>query len=582
MLRGDSLEAVGKLANHLPDTVSVVRAIAVDGRMLNEQAVNLVKSHTDRIPVSVAQGDSLTMVYSLHRSTGFMDGEELRVPILEPGLKVAEGGFAILGDTVSCTFRMDPSLGAVTVHAETSGLDVLLREVGTLQRYPYSCNEQLASKLKALLAKKVAMETLGRAFDDDRNIERLLIQLQRHANAQGGWGWWGTAPTVHWITVHVAEALAAAERAGFAVSWQKKALAELAERELRGLLDRLPLSTGSHPLAKRSALDHLLLLKVLEAPVDYRQYYRSVASLPDLTVRDRLRSMEVAIEAGEQAAASLDTLLRLSRKTLMGNRYWGEEPTKSGLQRLGWLPDANDTENTLRAYGLLQALKAPESALREVKYYFFEQRKNDAWQNTYTASRVLEALLPGMLRDNGRFEHVSLRINGRDIAQFPHTDTFDNPVVQVEKTGTFPVFFTAYQEAWLPHPARAAKGFTVHSAFGENADSVAVLKTGTTVELTVTVMLEADADYVLVEVPIPAGCSYESRERNVRWETYRAYEKDRVVICCERLPKGEHRFIVRLAPRFNGRYTLNPAKAGLMYFPAFHGHEAIKQVLQGD
>ncbi len=578
-LRGDSLAAVGKLANHLPDTVSVIRTIAIDGHTPDEQAVSLVKSHTDRIPVSVALGDSLAIAYSLRRSTGFMDGEELRVPIFEPGLKVAEGAFVILGDTVSRTFRMDPSLGGVTVHAETSGLDVLLREVETLQRYPYSCNEQLASKLKALLAKKAAMDALGRPFDDDRKIERLLAQLQRHANAQGGWGWWGTASTVHWITVHVAEALLAAERAGFAVGWQRKSLAELAERELRNLLDRLPLSAGNHPLAKRSALDRLLLLKALGAPVDYRQYHRAIASLPDLAVRDRLRGMELAIAAGERAAASLDTLLSLSRKTLLGNRYWGEEPAESGPQRMGWLPDANDVENTLRAYGLLQALNAPESALREVQHYFFEQRKNSAWQNTYAASRVLEALLPTMLRDNGRFEPVNLRLNGQSIAEFPHTETLAAGDVQVDKTGTFPVFFTAYQEAWLPRPARAAKGFAVRSGFGGRADSVAVLKAGTTVDLTVTVTLEADADYVLVEVPIPAGCSYESKDGNVRWETYREYEKEKVVICCERLPKGEHRFIVKLAPRFGGRYTLNPAKAELMYFPTFHGHETIKQVM---
>lgn len=578
--RGDSLAAVGKLANHLPDTVSVIRTVAVDGETIDEKEVSLAKSHTDQVPVYATDGDSLVIAYSLRRSNGFFDGEELRLPILEPGLKVAKGEFVLFGDTTTRTIRMDPSLGAVTVHAEAKGLDVLLREVETIQRYPYFCNEQLASKLKALLAKKMVLDTLGRPFDEDRQIEKLINRLMRNVNDQGGWGWWDKGQTVSWITLHIAEALIAAERTGFTIDWGKKKLAEHIERELHEVLDRLSLSVNNHPLAKRTAIDHLLLLKAVDAPVDYKRYYKAIASLPDLSVRDQLRSMQVAVFAGERDHLHLDSLLGLSRKTMLGNRYWGEEPVAGMPRFLGWVPYATDTENTLLAYGLLQALGVPVSIMREVQFYFFEQRKNDAWENTYTASRILEALLPTMLRDSEKLEPVSLRINDQQVAQFPYTATFDTQELHIHKSGTFPLFFTAYQEAWLSRPTREANGFRVNSAFGTNGDSVAVLQSGTPVELTVSVNLDDDANYVLIEVPIPAGCSYEARDRNVSWETYREYEKDNVLICCDRLPKGEHRFVVKLLPRFNGRYTLNPARAQLMYFPTFHGHEALKQVLQ--
>jgi len=35
-------------------------------------------------------------------------------------------------------------------------------------------------------------------------------------------------------------------------------------------------------------------------------------------------------------------------------------------------------------------------------------------------------------------------------------------------------------------------------------------------------------------------------------------------------------------PRFNGEYTLNPAKAELMYFPVFYGREGMKKLVIGE
>ncbi|MFV0468417.1 MAG: hypothetical protein ACK5MK_05760 [Dysgonomonas sp.] len=46
-----------------------------------------------------------------------------------------------------------------------------------------------------------------------------------------------------------------------------------------------------------------------------------------------------------------------------------------------------------------------------------------------------------------------------------------------------------------------------------------------------------------------------------------------------KLSKGQHVFDVELLPRYTGRYTLNPAKAELMYFPTFYGNEEIKTTL---
>jgi hypothetical protein len=38
-----------------------------------------------------------------------------------------------------------------------------------------------------------------------------------------------------------------------------------------------------------------------------------------------------------------------------------------------------------------------------------------------------------------------------------------------------------------------------------------------------------------------------------------------------------HKFTINLEPRFTGKYTLNPAKAEMMYFPVFYGREEMKR-----
>jgi len=45
------------------------------------------------------------------------------------------------------------------------------------------------------------------------------------------------------------------------------------------------------------------------------------------------------------------------------------------------------------------------------------------------------------------------------------------------------------------------------------------------------------------------------------------------------LNTGRYDFEIDLLPRFTGKYTLNPAKAELMYFPVFSSNNALKQLI---
>ena len=83
----------------------------------------------------------------------------------------------------------------------------------------------------------------------------------------------------------------------------------------------------------------------------------------------------------------------------------------------------------------------------------------------------------------------------------------------------------------------------------------------------------------MIEVPIPAGCSYQSKEQNLRQSNHWEYFRDRVVIFCEKLHAGNYTYDIELMPRFSGYYHMNPAKISLMYFPVQFSNEEIKAVI---
>jgi uncharacterized protein YfaS (alpha-2-macroglobulin family) len=62
------------------------------------------------------------------------------------------------------------------------------------------------------------------------------------------------------------------------------------------------------------------------------------------------------------------------------------------------------------------------------------------------------------------------------------------------------------------------------------------------------------------------------------WNMHTEYLKDKAVIFSEMLAPGVHKFELELETRFAGVYTLNPAKAELMYFPTFYGRNEGREV----
>jgi hypothetical protein len=583
-IRGDQFTAMGRIVNYLNDSLLVSRTIH-NGTTSQEAELKIAKSYRDPISVIAYQGDSVHLAYSIGLSNGYFDGEKRSVPIFEKGLKQHEGDFKVLNGTAEYVLKTSPALGEITLHAEANSLEFVQREIESIDRYSYLCNEQMASKLSALLSKKELMKLTGKPFMEDKKIKDLLKELQKNKNSNQGWGWWNRSETVAWISNYVIEVLLDAREAGYEVQIDTEIYADREKSMLKSSLASLDLLLDKDKLygAKENLFNSLMFLVRLDPKTDYKDYFFQIdTKLKSKTIKDKLLKYLLISKLGIADEHAADTVLKYASNTLLGGLYWTSATPTNQDGRLFMRPTETNTENTLLAYRLLKSIGGHESDLENIRNYFFAQRQHNQWSNIYESSRIIRRILPDLLDEGKSFQPPVVVVNGKRITTFPYTEAFKpDEQIKVRKEGTGPAFVTAYQNFWNPNPTiEKEKGLSIETRFKDNGAIIATLKEGKPIKLEAKVTLAGEAEYVQIEVPIPAGCSYESKANGYYGkEVHREHFKDRVVIFCSKLGKGTHTFEIELLPRYTGIYTVNPAKAELMYFPTFYGNEKMKTVV---
>ncbi|MEZ2440132.1 alpha-2-macroglobulin family protein [Chitinophaga sp. RCC_12] len=555
-VEGDSVNIIGKVLNYGNDSVTISRSFYTNRVLTNTRSMGVRNSLIDTFPVHVPlSGDSISFKYTITGNQDYFDGEYRAIPVFKKGVTETNGFFVPLPVDTSFSLSFADDTAAVHLYACTGLLPVLLDEIDYLRRYEYLCNEQLASKLTGLLLEKQARKFLGQPFKDLKKIPELIRKLEQNKNKDGGWGWWDKSTSVYWISQHVVRALLMAEKEGFQPNLDKAALINYYVFQLNSA-------------AYTDKLTLLETLYELDAKVNFPAYLDTIPANSG-SKYDQFRLLYLKQRTGIHVTT--DPLMTSRQTTMMGNSYWGENSYH--------LFD-NEVQLTLLVYKILRTEGGHDALLRTIRDWFMEKRRGGNWRNTYESAAILATILPETLQ-TAETQPPVLRINGERVSTFPYSHTFaGGKSLSIVKQGGSTVYFTGWQQHWNPAPQPAEHQFSVSSRFLQQDTAVNFLTAGRIVTLEVTVEVKADADYVMVEIPVPAGCSYE--DKSSQWqnnEVHREYFKNKVSIFSNHLNKGKYRFTVSLMPRYTGYYHLNPAKAEMMYFPVFFGREGMKKVV---
>ncbi|TFF36016.1 alpha-2-macroglobulin family protein [Mucilaginibacter psychrotolerans] len=565
-VEGDEMNLIGKVMNYNSTLAKVNRTFSYNGKVQTQGNLEVSNAKIDTLGITASATDSLEFEYSIKRDDGYFDGEQRKIPVVKQGLLETKGIFEALDRDTTISLKFDPAMGPVTFRAEASALPAMAEEAKRLREYKYLCNEQLASKLKGLLAEKRINTFLGEPFKYERNILDVIKKLQENRRATGIWGWWKDSDEELWISLHAVEALTDAQNMGYTVQVDKQKLT-----------DYLVYQMESYGCEEKLAC--LQLLHKLGAKVDYEKYFgvieKEYKAQKEVSNYNRLRLMLLKQETGQ--IVKTDSLVNTGHKTMFGNRYWGEENYRFF---------DNSVQLSVLAYKIIQAEGKHPELLAKIRGYFLEQRKLGQWRNTYESALILETILPDLLQNGKALKPSVLTIKGTStdsVTTFPFATSLKDNAISISKTGSLPVYITGYQQFWNSKPEKVSKDFSVDTWFEKKGGKLTRLKGGEGVQLKAEVTVRGDADFVMVEIPIPAGCSYESKDQ--QWgnnEAHREFFKEKVSIFCRKLKQGTYTFTVNLMPRYSGKYNLNPAKAEQMYFPVFYGREGMKKVVVGN
>jgi uncharacterized protein YfaS (alpha-2-macroglobulin family) len=552
LIEGDSALGAGKVTNYTRTALHIGRSTRVSKQVDRFDSLQVVDSHLDTLLLRPTSTDSLDVEYTL-QTGAYRDGERRKVPVLPQGVRESVGMFTALprDTTFSLSVRDE---GSYHIYAQADLLDVFEDEVDWLIRYPYNCNEQLASRLIALLTKKKITQLRKEKFDHFKQLNKVMQQLAERQNKDGGWGWWPGGTSEDWITLHVARVFSLAFQQGMETPHEKEAL-------MHYLVGSAAKAGGPQQLQV------LVYLAEQGEKISADRTIEEVMKAPKLSLYTKLLVQRLRQVTGHEPDwAWINSHRQVTSKN---NSYWGEDQMNIFENSIG---------ATLTVYRMLAQRKGNERQLDAIRSYFLERRTSH-WRNTYESSEIIQTLAPEALERSAAWEKPMLYLTGAasdTVTTFPYSATAKTGTIQVAKKGSGTVYFTLFREHWVSNPAPVDSNFSVHTYFSGNTHQ---LQRGKPVTLTVAVEVKKDAEFVMIEVPIPAGCSYEEKKRQYgSGEVHREHYAHKTNIYCQDLRKGHYEYQIELLPRYSGKYRLNPALAECMYFPVLYGREGLKHV----
>ena len=325
---------------------------------------------------------------------------------------------------------------------------------------------------------------------------------------------------------------------------------------------------------KYDLFESLLTMSEAKHVIDYSPWLGKI-HFDSLSKHQQWQWVKIMQNTGGSYSSELKQLLNKSVSTMPGGIHWG-------INNYSWYSNAIAT--TVLAFDVLSNEKEGAVLLPQIIQYFMENRKRGYWNNTVEKASIVSAILPYVLKTNKDFNKPSIiAITGDTsftINKFPYQINLKNTSIshlKISKQGGGLIFLSAYQKLWNKEPQRVDSNFVVSTHFEKKGQVIYTINPGEKINMIVKVNALKDADYVMIEIPIPAGCIYASKPQD-DYDMHKEYFKNKVVMFAEYLLKGEHTFSIELEPRYNGRYILNPTKAELMYFPTFYGRNIMSKV----
>jgi uncharacterized protein YfaS (alpha-2-macroglobulin family) len=342
-----------------------------------------VKPGTARFQIGVASG-------------GFSDASQVELPVYTPATTEA---FATYGEidegAIAQPVKMPPGVfpqfGGLEITTSSTQVQALTDALLYLVKYPFECNEQIASRVLAVSALRDVLqafkaEGLPTPAALQASMKVDFEKLKRHQHANGGWGFWQETPWPY-LSVHVAHALVRARDKGYTPDGE---MLRRSQDYLRSIESHIPAWYGQD--ARRALIAYALFVrhKMKDAdPARAKRLIREAGGVDKLPIEAVGWIWPVLSQDPASATENEDLRRHVTNRVTetAGNAHF-----VSGYQDSDWVLLHSDR----RADGvLLESMigdQKDNSVIPKLVKGLLAHRKEGRWHNTNESAFVLLAL----------------------------------------------------------------------------------------------------------------------------------------------------------------------------------------------
>lgn len=569
---GDTVEVVGKVMNYLQKPYEVKTSFVHDTTVVAKEIMTVNNAKVQTFTVAAPVNNSydtgnVLLQYSMALDNGFTDGEHRELPVYPVGVTENHGDFVYMAHDTTIFSKPEEKYGRFTgeakVYINSSLLDVMMDEVRNLKEYPYGCTEQLTTKLLSIYYEEEVKRLLkDTALNNTKTKRAILEKLIAAQNKDGSFGWWRDNAADYRITNYVLSTMLKINKDGWLDFIIRRGLWHLDAN-----------------LGKMDVYNRVASMSTLSA-AGYASNYRLYIDDIDASKLNDYNKIAIAKICKEQKLPYrnlLDSIALHVRKTRDGAYI--------GLDNYDWY--RNDLATTLLYYQVVKDDSVYGKLKDELIHYVLFRRSNGYYRNTAESGLVLTTLLPELMKDiklsGGKMKKTEVAVTGAlndTIRKFPAYFTVKNnaPRFRFDKKGIDPAYVSVVYSYFNLQPQAKEDVFNVKTFFVNNRDTIKALKQGEKATLKVSVTTTKETEYVMITVPIPAGCIQVDKNTRNSYESNRENYRDRTLIFCGTLPKGTFNFDIPIQARYKGKFNLSPAKAEMMYYPDEYGNTPVKKI----
>jgi len=612
---GDEVEISAIVMNYLSTAQKIRTTMAVEGLELmgaNSQDVE-VPSRGEAVVRYRVKASKLGSAKVTGKALGPQESDaiELTIPVRPFGIEMSKSNSGSTNQAAGeKQFEIQFPEGSI---ANTRNLELkispsvaggIFNALEYLTAFPYGCTEQTMSSFLPSVIVSQALDELKIESNVDRaelrkKVGEGIARLMGHQHPDGGWGWWATDESHHFMTAYVLYGLVEAQKAGYDVS-------DYNLQQARNWL-------------RLRVLDDRNVSPNLRA---YMGYALLSAGQPDKAVQDMLHAQLNGLSAHGAALAGLgmqavkdprvnEFVDKVERAVINdGVVYW-----RNDQDDLMGISHNASAETTAYAMRLLIETK-PESPLipKAAEWLVSNRSQGYYWESTKATAMVIFGLT-SYLKQSGELKpnlDVEVFVDGKSALKqkFTAADAMklENPVlrldaaalgsgkaqVRVVAKGEGRVYWSAVGNYFVSPEGLEREGSVGLNLLREYfslqptkrgdrtvyqlGELPSTLKPGDLIAVRLTVTGN-DWRYLMIEDPIPAGTEFIDRresfelENRPPWWSWYAYSKeyrdDRAAIFQYEFDRGQRQFTHILRVVNPGVFHVSPAKVAPMYQPGY-------------